>query len=234
MPEMILAAAKPGYLPGMLFFARMLRADIFVLADDIQFSKQDWVNRTRIANAAGELTLSVPVLTKGKGRQFIKDVRIDPTRHWAKKHQRALQVNYAYAPYFDWYADLLAEVYYKRWEFLLDLNLALIDLLRRVLQIETPLHFASGISHRSGATVSIIDIIRGFSCQKYLAEERDKQFLDFSLFQSEVIRPLTLRFPPPHRHRLTEPYPYPLSLLHWLFHRGHEEVREMLESAIVR
>ncbi len=234
MTEMTLAAAKPGYLPGKCFFARMLRADRFVLADDIQFSKQDWVNRTRISGAADELTLSVPVLTKGRGLQLIKDVRIDNTRHWPKKHFRALQVNYAYAPYFDWYAGMLEAIYRKKWEFLLDLNVAMIELFRWILQIDTPLHFASEISHRSGATVSIVDITRGFGCQGYLAEMADKQFLDLLLLQSEGIHLFTLHFPAVQSDPPGDPYPHPFSAFHWLFHRGHEEVREILENAIVR
>ena len=97
---MTIAADKPAYIPAISYFYKMKRADMFVLADDILYRPQSAANRTAVKGTAGKQWLTVPVLSKGRGRQRIKDVQIDPIRHWRRKHWKALSACYQYTPYF--------------------------------------------------------------------------------------------------------------------------------------
>ena len=58
---MLVAIHQPEYLPWLGYFEKMLRADVFVLLDNVQFSEGDFHNRTRIKGTAGVQWLSVPV-----------------------------------------------------------------------------------------------------------------------------------------------------------------------------
>ncbi|RMH94582.1 MAG: hypothetical protein D6681_13465, partial [Calditrichaeota bacterium] len=127
---MKVASQTPDYLPEAGYFYRMARADRFVIADDIVMSSSGMVNRCRIHRPDGVQILTVPILRKGKGPQLIRDVRIDTSRHWRKKHWRSLYLNYRYAPYFDYYADFFQKVYDREWRFLVDLNLEMLHHLR--------------------------------------------------------------------------------------------------------
>ena len=71
------AILQPGFLPWLGFFNQMLRCDVFVYYDDVQFDKHGWRNRNRIKAPSGPLWVTIPVLHSGKQGQRIIDAEID-------------------------------------------------------------------------------------------------------------------------------------------------------------
>ena len=55
--ERIVACHQPNFLPWLGFFAKMAKADVFILLDDVQFTQghhsQNWTTRVRMVNANG-------------------------------------------------------------------------------------------------------------------------------------------------------------------------------------
>ena len=66
--------------------------------------------------------LTVPVQSRGKFEQTIRETRIDPSPNWKSKHLSALRHNYSRAPFFDHYFQELSEVYNRGHEFLAELR----------------------------------------------------------------------------------------------------------------
>ncbi|MFQ5865210.1 MAG: WbqC family protein, partial [bacterium] len=128
---MILAANQPTYLPLLDFFTKMHFADVFVLADDIQYTKHSFINRTKIKTALGVQWLTVPVSTKGRMGQLINQVQIDTVQNWRQKQWKTLLVNYKYAAYFEKYADFFEDLFKKPWTRLLELNLEIIEFIKK-------------------------------------------------------------------------------------------------------
>ena len=124
-----LAVLQPGYLPWLGFFDQLRKCDVFVLYDDVQFDKHGWRNRNRIKSPKGIQWLTVPVRHKGLGKQKILDVEIDNNTQWGRKHVMTIQQCYAQAPFVTNYLPKIKEVLLKPWEKLLDLDLALIELM---------------------------------------------------------------------------------------------------------
>ena len=58
---MLVAIHQPEHMPWLGFFEKFLRADVFVVLDDVQFSKGDFQNRNRVKGREGALWLTVPV-----------------------------------------------------------------------------------------------------------------------------------------------------------------------------
>ncbi|NIV71183.1 MAG: hypothetical protein GWN16_00110 [Calditrichae bacterium] len=186
---MILAAHQPNFMPWIGYFHKMSRADKFVLADDVQYTTQSFINRTRIKTAHEKQWLTVPVLTKKQGCQKINEVRIDTSRNWQKKHWKTLVVNYSSAPYFDQYADFFEQIYQQEWQFLVDLNVALIDFLRQELAITTSLFPSSQIAlDLTSSTERIIGLAKELGCDEYLSGSGGSQdYLDEKQFQEAGI-----------------------------------------------
>lgn len=134
---------QPGYLPWLGFFEQMLRDEIFILYDDVQYTKKDWRNRNRIKTPQGPLWLTVPVITSGRRFQPIYEVAIDTSVDWQKRHLGALEVNYRRAPYFEWCFEPIAAALRERYEFLTDLDEALIRVLCGLLGFERELRRAT-------------------------------------------------------------------------------------------
>lgn len=165
-----LGAHQPNYLPWSGYFHKMAVSDCFVLADDVQYSSQGYTNRTRIKTAQGAQWLTVPVLTKGRGLQSIREVRIDCSRNWRRKHWKALCRNYAAAPCFERHAGFFEEVYRREWPFLVDLNIHLIEYLCQALDIAVPFYLSSELQMSPGdATDRIVQMTEKTGCGRYIS-----------------------------------------------------------------
>ena len=82
---MRVAISQSNYIPWKGYFDFINTVDVFVLYDDMQYTKRDWRNRNKIITQNGSQWLSVPVAVKGKYEQKIKDTKISETG-WNKKH----------------------------------------------------------------------------------------------------------------------------------------------------
>lgn len=224
------AASPPHYLPGIDFFYKMSRAQQFVIADDLIYRDKGRVNRTLIKNASGMQWLTVPVRHRRSERQWIRDVRIDTSRHWGQKHRKTLEVNYRYSPYFEYYVDAFAKIYEREWRYLLDLDLALIGLIRKALAITVPLQRSSSLDLAEGATEKIIDLAGKIGAGRYLASPEDANFLDPSRFQEAGVGLVYSDFHPrPYRQQFGDFMPG-LSIVDLLFNEGPEAKWILLES----
>jgi len=140
---MKLGALQPGYLPWLGFFDQIARCDVFILYDDLPYRKDTWRNRNRIRTPQGWCWLSVPVHNDGLLQKTIREVEIREERQWRRRHWRALQCNYARAPFFPAYEAFFAKLYEQRWRFLIDLNVAIIRYIVEVLGLQTRLVISS-------------------------------------------------------------------------------------------
>jgi hypothetical protein len=217
---MILAAGKPNYIPAIDYFYKMNRADIFIIADDIPYTSGGAINRTSIKSAQGKLGLAVPVMSGGRGKQTIREAKIDHTKNWRQKHCKALYLNYKYAPYFEYYADFFEQLYRKEWQKLVDLNISIIEFIRKTLGITNRHVFSSALKTRSGTTEKIIDIVKIMECGKYLASKGDQSFLDERQFKREGIELVYLTFQPKEYRQQFGAFVPHLSIVDLLFNNG--------------
>lgn len=58
---MIVAVMQPYYFPYIGYFQLMAASDVFVLYDDVQYSKGSWANRNRILQSGRVAWLTLPV-----------------------------------------------------------------------------------------------------------------------------------------------------------------------------
>ena len=102
------------------------------------FQKQTYRNRCYIYGANGKQLLSVPVVhSHGKGRQKTRDVRIDNSFRWQINMFRSLEASYRSSPFFEFYEDDIRPIFEKKYDFLLDLNLASVEVINDCLGLDT-------------------------------------------------------------------------------------------------
>ena len=130
------------------FFAPIIQYVAFVNARKVTFEREDnfqkqtYRNRCYICGPNGKQLLSVPVLhAHGKGRQKTREVKLDNSFRWQKNMFRSLEASYRSSPFFEYYEDDIRAVFDKRYDFLLDLNLATIEVANACMDIELPFDF---------------------------------------------------------------------------------------------
>jgi hypothetical protein len=105
---MIVAIHQPNYAPWLGYFAKMARADVFVLLDDAQYTKNSYINRVQIDAGGTARWLTVPV-SYAFG-DAINRVRA-ADENWPRAHCDTLRTHYAAAPAFREIWAWLAERY---------------------------------------------------------------------------------------------------------------------------
>lgn len=119
-----------SYLPPVSYLRAMNRLQEVQIEVCEHYVKQTIRNRCWIASPNGPLSLTVPV-EKIQKKAPMRDVRISDHGNWRHQHWNALASSYGQSPFFEYYADDFAPFYERKWEFLVDYNEALLDVLCR-------------------------------------------------------------------------------------------------------
>jgi hypothetical protein len=105
------------------------------------YQKQTCRNRTKVAAANGLLNLSIPIVKRDNGAPLIdNDVKIFYDEMWQKTHWKTLTSAYQSSPFFEFYQDELADVFFKKQEKLSDFNMELLLLFMEWLELETEIN----------------------------------------------------------------------------------------------
>ena len=152
----IIVIHQPDFIPWIGFFDRLIKSDIFVVLDNVQYIRRGWHHRDKIKTVSGSTWLTVPVKKKGRYEQSINEVEIDYSQNWRSKHLNTLHHNYGQAKYFSSIFPKIEVVYSKNHPLLIDLNIALIKLINDLLNIHVKMVLSSSLVFLSSFANSII------------------------------------------------------------------------------
>jgi hypothetical protein len=216
---------QPGYLPWLGFFEQMHRSDVFVIYDDVQYDKNGWRNRNRIKTANGVQWLTVPVLIKFEQHPLIKNVMIDNTVNWRKKHLSSLRQNYSKAFYYKKYIGIFEDFYSKNWEYLIDMDLQLIKLLAECLGMESNKIVCSSSLDITGDRIEkLIKICQHFGADIFYEGASGKNYIDRDVFLNHGIKVEFQDYKHPIYNQLYGDFiPY-LSVVDMLFNCGDKSL----------
>ncbi len=218
---MIVSTYQPFFSPFPAFFYKAHLSDLMVILDDVQFPLgTTWISRNRFKNDQGNLWITIPVWKKGLGLQKISQVRICYEGNWRKKHLASLKTSYANAPYFGEHLDVVEEMFSARFEKLVDLNLMIIQYLKKHLRIDTPLILDSDLGISAKGNKLLIEICRKVRASNYLAQAATKKYLHATLFADAGIELNFFRPPSPVYPQLWEDFIPDLSAFDLLFNCG--------------
>lgn len=204
----------------------MNRADIFVYYDDVQFDKHGWRNRNRIKTPNGPLWLTAPVVRhKGNGNLLILDAEINNSSGWARKHIKSLKQYYAKAPFFETYMPELEDCLSRPWNRLMDLNVAVVEIMRKWMGIASPIEFSSRLNVHGDKSERLLNICKRFEGDKYISGDAAKDYLDVDLFRNNGVEVIWHGYKHPVYPQLHGEFiPY-LSALDILFNVGDESLK---------
>ena len=186
-PGTSVVVLQPGYLPWLGFFDQLRRADVFVYYDDVQYDKHGWRNRNRIKTQTGPTWLTVPVLHSGQGLPRILDVAIDHRTPWARKHVDTIRQSYARAPFLRRYLPALEELLQSRWECLVDLDIACVNLMAEWFGLQRRIERSSQLPIGGERSERLLEICRHFGASTYVSGASAENYLDVALFERHSI-----------------------------------------------
>jgi len=218
---MILAVHQPNFLPWIGFFFKILRSDIFVLLDNVQFEKRGYTNRVKIKNISSESQwITVPVLSKGKRFQNVEDVIIDNSQNWKRKIINSIKTNYNKAKYYDEFSEPMFGIINKSYQKLMDLNVDLIKWINGVLDIKTKIVFESSAGSKGKSTDRLINLCLHFKIDKYLSGFGGGKYQDENRMKENNINLLYYNFVHPNYLQCFKGFITGLSIIDFLFNMG--------------
>jgi len=220
-------------MPWLGYFDKIARSDAFVFLDNVQYKAREFQNRNKIRTKDGWMWLTVPVESKGMGRQIISDVKIDNQLHWAKEHLMSLKTSYGRSEYYGRYFPFFADIYARSWATLSGLNIEIIKYFLKELSIDTPVYFESTLDISSNKTGRIVDICTVLKADTYLSGSGARAYIEEGKFDEAGVKLLYQDYPHPvYRQQFTKTnndfIPY-MSVVDLLFNEGPKS-REILSS----
>lgn len=168
---MKVAIHQPEHFPYLGFFQKMEACDIFVLLDDVQFTKNNFQNRNKYLGKDGkEHWFTVPV-GKHANKYLIKDIPA-PKGNWRNKIVNQLKqefnedFTYIYEP-----------------DMLVDMNYETIIWCRYKLKITTPVELSSTLDVAGKSSEKLYHLCKYLGADTYLSGIGGKEYLDENVFK---------------------------------------------------
>lgn len=230
---MIVSVHQPHFLPWLGYLNKVLRSDVFVWLDTVQYRKNYFQNRTVIRTRRGEeLWLTLPVHAPF-GTPIDRVTVADPK--WRDRLAKTVEQNYRRAPHFrtcwseitralDGASDSLTDIDFCAFE-------AVLRLLRagdvRVVRFQE-----LGVTSEE-PTERLIEVCRALGGKTYIAGKGGRNYLRTDVFEQAGIGVAWQQFNP-----ADVPYPQTgpdfvpgLSVIDCLFNVGPEEAGRLIRGA---
>lgn len=215
---MRVAIHQPNFCPWLGFFEKVRQADQLVLLDDVQFIKRGFIQRNAIKTPQGRQWLGVPVITKGRYLQQIREVEINHENRWQEKAVQTLQHAYAGAPAFSTHFEALQQILQAEFDLLINLNCRLLDLFFEILAIDVPVIRASELPGVEGTgTERLIRICQAVGAKGYVSGSGGRNYQDEEAFEQAGVGLTYAEFEHPVYPQRFGPFVPNLSVLDYLF-----------------
>jgi hypothetical protein len=213
---------QPNFLPWTKLFDKVLASDVYLAYDSVQYTRSEFHSRQRIAGRDGPVWLSVPVLTRGRGRQRLCTVELAPDRGWRAAHLRLLTEHYRRAPYFGDVMAVLESVYAGDDHLLADFNLHLLRALLDYVGASVQIMRATWFDHDGDNTERIIQLTRAAAGDVHLTSTygTPRQYIDWDRVAAAGIVVESQQFSEPRYRQQYEPFRPNLSVVDLLFEVG--------------
>ncbi len=213
---------QSNYLPWKGYFDIINEVDIFVLYDDVKYTRRDWRNRNRIKGINGAFWITVPVHKNSNTRRIDQVEIVDSS--WQRKHLISFQKNYSKAKFYRDYIDFINHIYSDReWKSLSELNHFSIKEICKLLGIKTKFVLSSDYELKGEKTDRLISLLKQVDADYYLTGPKAKEYIEEQKFVDAGIE---LRYKDysgyPEYNQLWGKFDHAVSIIDMLFNCGEK------------
>jgi len=212
---------QSNFLPWRGYFDFIREVDLFILHDDLQYTKGDWRNRNKIKTPNGAQWITVPVHYDHTD-QLIEETAIDDSKLWARRMLNKIQNSYVKAPHFEPFFSELSDLLLEPAVSISDLNLRLIKWVCAHLEIKTPIAFSREYHPKGARTERLIGILEQVGATAYLSGPAAQAYLEPELFEQAGIRLEYKVYGYPEYEQLYPPFDPAVSVIDLLFMVGKD------------
>jgi hypothetical protein len=228
------AVHQPHFFPWLGYLAKIASSDVFILLDDVQFTRRNFQNRCKIISTNGaENWLSVSLVSAPQTHrinQMLISPAFQPNPLMAK-----LDAVYKKSPYYPLYRDEIHSLLQVSQPHLKTLTIQTMQWLLKVIKIPTHLNYLSSalsLPADIDPNQRIITLCQYHGATQYIAGSGGKNYMDVDQFREANIEILWQDFKqhPIQYNSVDGKFHFGLSSLDALFSLGPVETRELVYS----
>lgn len=168
--EKTIVIHRPYFMPWLGYFAKLVYADVFVVMDDVFFTKRHYIDRVQIINPQGELMW----LSLKTGENY--NTRCDqiklPQSFLVDEIAKTLAHSYSKARYYRMYYSEIVEILERARDFsdgLVEFDIKIVELILKLLSLPSPqIYYGSNFEYVDNPTERLILLCKETECSKII------------------------------------------------------------------
>lgn len=230
---MIVSIHQPHFLPWMGYINKIMRSDVFIVLNTVQYRPRYYQNRAKIRRGNEAIWISVPVHSQRETK--IQDVTLVKDIDWQKNIVLTIENLYRKKPFFKECWDPIRDGILKDEERLDRLNHNLLLTLLDILKIDhVKIYIASDLPVDTlDPTQRLVDLCKQANATTYISGRGGKDYMELDKFDAAGIKVIyqDLDFNNVVYSQGEDPFVPGLSVIDAIFNIGPEETRKLIESA---
>jgi hypothetical protein len=233
MSTRVVAIHQPNFFPWLGYFNKIVRADVFILLDHVQYPKPrgNWSNRVKVLVNGVPTWMTMPVEHNYPGFRRIDEIRVDERTPWRRKLVNLLQPNYSRAAAFKTVFPVVREWIECPADRVVDYNLNAVTGICDRLGISTAhLVRSSTLGMDGSKSRLLIDLITAVGGNVYLTGDGAGGYMEEGLFAAAGIEVMHQQFQHPAYDQGHADFVPGLSIVDPLLHCGFERTAQLVRS----
>jgi hypothetical protein len=216
---------QSNYIPWKGYFDGIKNVDVFVVYDDMQYTRRDWRNRNLIKTVQGLKWLTIPVDVKGKYFQKINETRI-AEKGWNNSHWDTIKQNYKSAKHYKEMSEWLEPLFRNcNYEFLTEVNMHFINGINNFLGVKTEIKYSSEFELAEEKNQRLVNICKDLEATDYFSGPAAKAYMDIDKFTHEKINVHYFDYSGyPEYNQLYKEFEHGVSIIDLILNEGYNSI----------
>lgn len=230
----VVAIHQPNFFPWLGYFNKIAHADVFVILDNVQFSKTGgtWSNRVRLIINGKPSWVTMPVVRAYEGVRLVRNMVISETS-WRSRLLQTLRYNYRRASQFEKVYPVLATLIDNPVDHLAEYNLFAIRALTEALRFDSCQLVLGSTLHVEGrATELLVAVVKAVGGTAYLCGGGTAEYQEDEKFVAGGIDLIYQDFKHPiYPQANSREFVPGLSIIDALMNCGFDQTRRLIMSS---
>ena len=148
--------------------------------------------------------------------------------NWRNQHLNAIKFAYQKAPYYKRYEPFIKDLYKRKWEYLADLDIYIMEYILEELDIRTKLIYDRDLDITGEKNELLIDICHQLGADQYMSNKGSENYVEIEKFNAGKIDHIYIDYKGVTYPQVYEGFEESLSILDMLMNCGPEMTREIV------
>ena len=233
---MKVAIHQPHYFPWPGYLDKMAKADKFIILDEVQLTDRSPMLRNKFLQLNGEEhMLGLSVKKKGYREKMTKEIELADIEEVQEKHKRFIQMNYGKTRGYSEVWPEIQDIFEKKYQYLIDIEMDTIMAMRKLFSIETELIYQSNLDYDRTMKKSdlMLTLSEAVGADIYLSGQGAKKYMVEEEFREKGIEVEYQEFTyPVYKQKNMNEFVANLSAIDMLMQLGIEDARKLFWNNI--